>query len=241
MVIQSMALEGRALVSLGRIDDGSALLEKAFLTAERLGDVNSRRLAVISNCASAARLGEPERAIRWAARFDGIHDNPAAVGETDLVVSVALALLQRGAVAEAASQLDWSGEPEAATGGRYEEAVAAVLAVIEGRPDDAERLVRDVLDGPSTYLDRVLALSARASGRYRNGDQSGADEALAAARAELRPTDDQTSRLLLGLVAALCGQGEVDDAQQRLRGAGLDPTGWWTVWALATDRRPAER
>jgi class 3 adenylate cyclase/tetratricopeptide (TPR) repeat protein len=241
VVIQSMALEGRAMVSLGRIDEGTSLLEKAFLTAERLGDLNARRLAVISNCASAARLGEPERAIRWAARFDEIHENRAAVGETDLVVSVALALLQRGAVAEAASQLHWTGEVVSETGGRYEQAVAAVLAVIEGRYDDAERAVRDVLDGPSTYLDRTLALAARAAGRYRRGDRVGTDEALAAARAELRATDDQTSRLLLGLVAAVCGQGEVDEAQQRLRGAGLDPTGWWTVWALATARRPADR
>ncbi|MEM9566584.1 MAG: AAA family ATPase, partial [Actinomycetota bacterium] len=239
LVIQSMALEGRAMVSLGRIDDGTTLLERAFLTAERLGDVNARRLAVISNCASAARLGEPERAIRWAARFDGIHENPAAVGETDLAVSVALALLQRGAVAEAATQLDWQGEAEGASG-RYEEAVAAVLAVIQGRHEDAERAVRSVLAGPSTYLDRNLAWSARASSRFRLGDREGAEEALASARAELRPTDDQISRLLLGLVAALCGQGGVDEAQQRLRSAGLDPTGWWTVWALATDRRPAE-
>ena len=238
LVIQSMALEGRAMVSLGRIDDGTALLERAFLTAERLGDVNARRLAVISNCASAARLGEPERAIRWAARFDGIHDNPAAVGETDLAVSVALALLQRGAVSEAATQLEWVGDSDHA-GGRYEQAVGALVAVIQDRHEEAERAVAQVLRGPSTYLDRTLALTARASGRFRRGDQAGADEALASARAELRPTDDQISRLLLGLVAALCGQGDVDEARQRLRSAGVDPTGWWTVWSLATDRRAA--
>ncbi len=240
VVIQSMALEGRALVSLGRIGDGTALLERAFLTAERLGDLNARRLAVISNCASAARLGEPERVIRWAARFDGMHDNPAAVGETDLVVSVALALLQRGAVAEAASQLDWTGETENHGGAHYEEAVVAVLAVIDDRPAEAERAVQAVLRGSSTYLDRTLALAARAASRFRRNDRAGTIEALAAARAELQPTDDQTSRLLLDLVAALCGHGGVDEAQQRLRSAGIDPTGWWTVWALATDRRLAD-
>lgn len=227
------------MVSLGRIDEGKALLDRAFLTAERLGDLNARRLAVISNCASAARLGEPERAIRWAARFDEIHDNPAAVGETDLVVSVALALLQRGAVAEAASQLDWSGEPSEG-GGHYEDAVAAVLAVINDQPAEAERAVQAVLRGPSTYLDRTLALAARAAARHRRNDRAGTIDALTAARAELQPTDDQTSRLLLDLVAALCGHGGVDEAQQRLRTAGIDPTGWWTVWALATERRLAD-
>lgn len=240
VLVQSMALEGRAMVSLGRIDEANQLLERAFLTADRVGDVNSRRLAVISNCASAARLGEPERAIRWAARFDVVHDNPTAVGEVDLVVSLALALLQRGAVFEAAAQLDWSDEATAA-GGRYEQAVAAVLATIEGRHDDAERLVHDVLQGPSTYLDRILALSARATGRYRQGDSDGCEAALVAAWDELRPTDDQTSRLLLGLVAAICDEGDMDEAEQRLRSAGLDPVGWRRVWALAADRRPAER
>lgn len=241
VVIQSMALEGRAMVSLGRTQDGTAQLERAFLTAERLGDLNARRVAVISNCASAARLGEPERAIRWAARFDGIHDNPAAVGETDLVVSVALALLQRGAVVEAASQLDWSGDVDDEAGGRYEQAVIAVLAVIQDRLADAERAILAVLRGPSTYLDRTLALAARAAGRYRRGDRAGVAEALNEARAQVQQTDDQTSRLLLDLVAALCGHGDVEEAKQRLRSAGLDPTGWWTVWAMATDRHLADR
>jgi tetratricopeptide (TPR) repeat protein len=238
LVIQSMALEGRALVSLGQIAEGPAQRDKAFVTADRLGDRNSRRIAVISNSASAARRGEPERAIRWAARFDGVHDDPTNVGETDLTVSLALALLQRGAVSEAVTQLSWSAGSERERPGDYEQAVSAVLAVIEGRLDEAERAVRNVLEGTSTYLDRTLALSARAAARLRSGDREGCDEALAAAAAEVEPTDDQPSRLMLELVSALCGRGDVAAAQQHLRGSGLDPTGWSTVWALATDRKP---
>ncbi len=242
VLIQSMALEGRALVSLGRVDEGTALLERAFTVADRSSDRNARRIAVISNCASAARLGDAERAIRWAARFDGVHDNPAAVGETDLAVSLALALLQRGAVAEAANQLAWSGDPgPVGGGGAYHQAVAAVLAVVEGRPEDAEVAVRELLAGPATYLDRVLALAGVAAGRRQRGNETGVVEALAAAEAELASTDDQVSRLQLELVAAHCGRGRLDDADRSLRNAGIDPAGWSTVWSLATQRRSVER
>ena len=107
LAVQSRALEGRALVSLGRVDEGTETLEHAYSLADQADDSENRRIAVIVNSASAARLGEPERAIRWAARYDGMHDDPTVVGEADLVVSLALAMLQRGAVTEAATQLEW--------------------------------------------------------------------------------------------------------------------------------------
>ena len=236
LVIQSMALEGRALVSLGQIAAGTGLLKEAFITADRLGERNSRRVAIISNCASAARLGEPERAIRWAARFDGVHDDPTSVGEADLAVSLALALLQRGAVEEAEAQLSWSGSDESPPSGRYEEAVAATIAAIQGHHESVERSVQNVLTDNSTYLDRVLALSARAASRLQRGDAAGCDQALDDAVAELAPTDDQTSRLLLDLVMAHCGRGDVTAAEQRLRGSGIDGQGWRTVWSMATTR-----
>ncbi len=239
VAVQSMALEGRALVSLGRIAEGTALLEQAFVTADRLDDRDARRIAIISNCSSAARVGEPERAIRWAARFDGVHDDPTNLGETDLAVSLALAMLQRGAVAEAASQLSWGDARDGDRPGRYEDAVAAVVAVIQDQPEAADRSVQAVLTGNSTYLDRVLALSARAAGRFRQGDDAGCDEALASAWAELDSTDDQTSRFLLDLLSALCDRGDLSSAEQQLRASGLDPTGWRTVWSLASDRRVA--
>ncbi len=240
VVVQSMALEGRALVSLGQIAEGTELLERAFVTADRLADRDSRRIAIISNCASAARLGEPERAIRWAARFDGVHDDPTNVGEADLTVSLALAMLQRGAVVEAESQLSWADSAPGARSGHYEQAVASLIAVIQGRPEDVERSVQAVLSGTSTYLDRTLALTARAAGRHRRGDDLGCEEALSAARAELEPTDDQTSRLLLDLAAAMCGLGDPDFAEQQMRGSGLDPAGWRMVWDLATASMPAD-
>jgi tetratricopeptide (TPR) repeat protein len=237
--INSMALEGRALVSLGRIAAGTELLENAFVTADRLDERDARRIAIISNCASAARLGEPERAIRWAARFDGQHDDPTSVGEADLAVSLALALLQRGAVDEAEGQLSWSEPGGTDPAGRYQEAVAAIIAAVRGDHELVERRVQRVLTDGSTYLDRVLALSARAASRVQRGDTEGCERALAEAGAELESTDDKPSRLILGLVTAICLRGDIDEAMGRIESGGFDGTGWRTVWTLAT--RPSIR
>ena len=238
VVVQAMALEGRAMVSLGLIAEGTELLERAYVTADRLGDRDSRRTAIIANCSSAARLGEPERAIRWAARSDGGHDDPTNVGEADLTAALALAMLQRGAVVEAESQLSWA-DSEADTGS-YELAVAAVAAAMQGRHEDLDRCVNRVASGASTYLDRTLALMAKAAGRRRRGDDEGCAAAIAAANVELDETDDYTSRLLLDLAAAFCGHGELGLAEQQMESSGLDPAGWRTIWSLATAAVPSQ-
>jgi class 3 adenylate cyclase/tetratricopeptide (TPR) repeat protein len=237
-LVQSLALEGRALVSLGRPAEGTDMLEEAFNTADRLGDRSSRRIAIIANCASAARIGEPERAIRWAARYEGSHDDPSNVGEADLMVSMALALLQRGAVAEAATQLSWANGPRSSRSGHFEQAVSALIASVQGRFDDMERNVQSVIAGHSTYLDRVLALAARAAGKHTMGDTDARDRAFAAAWEELDATDDKTTRLILALLAALCGHGDIEAATQAMRSQGLEPSGWRTAWSAAVGVHP---
>ncbi len=237
--VESRAIEGRALVSLGRLDEGTQVLDEAFSMADQAGDRESRRVAVIANCASAARLGEPERAIRWAARYDGLHDDPSVVGEADLIVSLALAMLQRGAVAEAASQLLWVEAAEAEQFGHYAASVGAIVAAAQGDLAEADRLVDRTEAGPSTYLDRAFALLARAAVRFQENDLAGCERALAATRAVVEETDDQPTRLLIDLVAAICGKGSVDDAAVRMRRAGLDPAGWLTAYGLAA--QPSDR
>lgn len=239
LAVESRAIEGRALVALGRLDEGTAVLDEAFSLADQAGDPDSRRVAVITNCASAARLGEAELAIRWAARYDGLHDDPSIVGEADLIVSLSLAMLQRGAVAEAASQLLWVEASPTEQFGNYAAAVGSIVAAAQGAVDEAEHLVERTEAGPSTYLDRVYALLARAAVRFQNDDEPGCERALAAARAVVDETDDQPTRLLIDLVAAVCGKGSVADAEAGMRRTGLDPSGWLTAYQLAAS--PATR
>ncbi len=230
--VQARAFQGRALVSLGRIAEGTAALEEAFVAADRAGDRASRRIAIISNCASAVRLGEPERAIRWAARFDDIHEEPNVVGEADLVVSLALAMLQRGSVDEAASQLSWSQPTSTDTVDFYGIAVGAIVAAVQGRPEAVEQAASSVLADGSTYLDRVFVLMAKAGVSARADDEVGVAQALQAASSELRQTDDETTRLIVALAAAIFTLGDVEGAGQKMRRAGMDPKSWKTVWEL---------
>jgi class 3 adenylate cyclase/tetratricopeptide (TPR) repeat protein len=228
--VQARALQGRALVALGRVEEGAALLAEAFSMADVADDSESRRIAIIANCASAARLGEPERAIRWAARFDTLHEDPSVVGEIDLIVSLALAMLQRGAVGEAASQLQWVADASSTGAGHFADAVGAMVASAQGRTREAEQLIERTLAGSSTYLDRIFALLARASLCTRAGDLTGRAEALAKAREAVEGTDDQPTRLLIELAAAICGAGSILEAEDRMRAGGLDPIGWSRAW-----------
>jgi hypothetical protein len=162
-----------------------------------------------------------------------MHDDPAVVGEADLMVSLALAMLQRGAVAEAASQLSWVDDACVEHVEHFADAAGAMLAAATGLTDESERLTAKTLAGRSTYLDRVFALLARAAVRTQLGDADGCDHALAEARAELDPTDDQPARLLVELVSGICGRSSLAEAEHRMRSGGLDPAGWARAWSLA--------
>ncbi len=244
--VQAMAVEGRSLVSVGRVAEGSALLEQAFALVDRAGDLDSRRLAVVTITASAARLGEAERAIRWAARFDGVHEGENLLGESDLAVSLALALLQRGAVDEAASQLNWIGIDGTSPAGQglagaedrtdaFALAVGSIVAAAVGDTQLAARRAHSVLTGPSTYLDQLMALGTQAALAHQRGDRAECQSLIDDARALLVTTDDRVSPLLVDMIAGVCGLGSLLHAEVRLRGIGVDPAGWRQAWSLAAE------
>ena len=233
LAVQARALEGRALISCGKVLEGLSALEQAFALADRAGGDESRRIAVISNCAAAARLGDAERAIRWAARFEGTHNDLTIVGESDLSVSLALALLQRGSVEEAASQISWISSFESETASMYGAAVGAIVAAAQGDVAEAERKAAVVLAGRSTYLDRLLARLALVALAQREDDDELLDARLLLAREHLAKTDDHISPLFVGLVAGLCGRAPLAAAEEDLRVIGVDPSGWRTAWSLA--------
>ncbi len=230
--IQTLAVQGRALVSLGRITDGSFALEMSYQLADRERDQYNRRIAIIANCASAARVGEYQRALRWASNFQGFHDDLSVVGEADLIVSVSLALLQRGSVAEAGSQLAWFDGSDNRRVDYFAEAVRAILAAVEGRLDDADTAVDRVLNGHSTYLDRINAHLVRACVALQRGDEPATDASIDDARQIVEVTDDRMSRWLIDLVAGICGRGDQEAAERDMASAGLDATGLVTAWRL---------
>ena len=66
LAVQARALEGRALISRGRVAEGLAALEQSAALADRGGDDETRRIAMVSNCAASARLGDRPTALQRA-------------------------------------------------------------------------------------------------------------------------------------------------------------------------------
>ncbi len=244
LLVQALALEGRSLVSIGRVADGGTTLSRSFHMAERHRDAHYRRLAIIANCASAARLGEPERALRWASLSEGPHEDPHVVGESDLVASVAMALLQRGHVLDARTEMSWLDNTDLEGASQYASTVHAIIAAAEGDRAEVERVADFVTRSRSTYLDRINVLLARAAVRYQTGDEAACADDLAAARSLVAKTDDQITRWIIDLVAALCGRGDLERVQRQVTGGGLDPVGLTRMWRQAvsgSSPRPATR
>ncbi len=238
LAVQARAIEGRALMSRGRVSEGLAALEQAATLAERGGDDESRRIAMISNCASAARLGDAERALRWATRFDGIGVRPSLVGRNDLAVSLALAHLQLGDVDEAARRLaEVLDHPEGSTS-TFALSVGAVIGAAQGDGELVDRRVALVLSGEPTYLDRVTALLASAAVASRRGDLDRTRSAISSAKDLLERTDDRVTPLMVSLVEAISESGPVSSVLREIEALGIDPAGWQRCWTLAVGGVP---
>lgn len=235
LAVQARALEGRALVSRGRIAEGTGALEQAFGLADKAGDEQGRRYAVVSNCASAARAGEAERAIRWAARYQAGPGATSAIGSTELYTSLALAFLQRGSVDEAAAQLSLADTGRGDSTRMYELSVAALVAAAQGDTQLGFERSDAVLAGRSTYLDRSMALIARAASQHQLGQNAERDESISQQWELIKGTDDRLSPLLFRLALGLMGQGSLEEAEQRLRNLGIDPAGWKTAFGAVVN------
>lgn len=233
LAVQARSLEGRALVSRGRVAEGTGALEQAFGLADKAGDAEARRLAVVANCASAARAGEAERAIRWAARYESFEKDTGVVGGSELLASLALALLQRGSVNEAAAQLSLIDPADAQH--MYQASVKALVAAAQGDIAGAHSWADRVMSGRSTYLDKAKALIARAGAHYQLGQVEECDQTIADCRGLLKGTDDRLSPLLFDMVVALLGRASLEEAEHRLLSLGVDPAGWKQAFGLVVD------
>lgn len=233
MFMQAQGLAGRALVSSGQVDAGRQLLEAGYHAAERKMNADAVRFAVMANAGNAALLGESESAIRWAARFDSEIPDPDMLGETDLAVAVALAMLQRGAIDEASSHLSWL-QHAAGTFNTYATSVEAIVAAARGEIDLARKSAEEVIASHgATYLDRIFAQLALAALHCQLKDQMSCELAVAAAKSAGAGTDDVVMPLIIAMAEAVYGLGNVAHTEIRFRGLGMDPDGWRRAWSLA--------
>ncbi len=233
LVADLQAIEGRALVSQGRVSEGTALLEEIYDIAREAGSSDMARLAFVVNAASAARVGDFDRAIKWAELHDGLQDDHNVLGDSEALVSLALARLQRGNVREAAQILRSSEQN--GLGQRYAHAVQALVCATMRQSDEVDRIA-SLVAGSGTYLDQVFALWAVALDRARRTDRPGAVEALETAKGILADTDDRVTPAFHRLLIALISGTDTEPAANKLRSFGINPDGWQKLFerVLAT-------
>jgi hypothetical protein len=155
------------------------------------------------------------------------------VGGSELVASLALALLQRGSVDEAAAQLSLVDPAHAEH--MYQSSVGALVSAAQGDVAGTHLWADRVMEGRSTYLDKVKALIARAGAQYQSGQVEECDQTIAAGWAILRGTDDRLSPLLFEMVVALLGRGSIEEAEHKLLSLGVDPAGWKKAFGLVVN------
>ncbi len=241
LAVQARAIEGRALITRGRVAEGIAALEQSAALAERGGDAETRRIAMVSNCSASARLGDAERALRWAARYEGLNQGTSILGQSDLSIAMASALLQSGLVAEAEAQIAWAFEGEDAGTNVHALAVGAAIASAAGNTDLAQERAAAALAGEPTYLDRLVAHLSSAAASRAQGDIGRMRGSLTAANDVLASTDDKISPLLVSLVEAIMTGSDTGPIEQDIIAMGIEPTGWRRCWSLAANPETSEQ
>jgi hypothetical protein len=214
---------------MANVSEGLQALEQAFDLAEHQGDADSRRLAAAANCAATARVGNAHAVMQWAGRFDSLHAKPDVVGESEIIVSLSLALLQQGRVAEGLRELTWLDSDVPAPARASSNAVGALLDVANADFVSARQRIDAVLSSECTYLDRFRARIALVGLHYRQGRIGEARTLMEQAVAEVGATGDRITRPLGSLFAGVCGYETLEGAEQRARALGIDTVGWITA------------
>ncbi|NNE96546.1 MAG: tetratricopeptide repeat protein, partial [Acidimicrobiales bacterium] len=225
LAVQARAVQGRAHISLADVEDGLLSLEQAYALAEHQGDADARRLAAAANCAAAARIGDPSGVMQWAGRYETVHSRPDAVGESEIVASVALGFLQQGRVGDALSEITLADTKVPSTR-VARSAVSALIHVATGDFDGAIEHIDRALAGEGTYLDVFRARIALAGLYFRQGRTAEAKSTFDHAMVELGITGDRVTAPKGALFSGVCGFDSLDVSEQRYRSLGLDPAGW---------------
>jgi class 3 adenylate cyclase/tetratricopeptide (TPR) repeat protein len=248
---QAAVALGRALVILGDVEAGLAVLTDTVETVGPASDLAGvRAMAATALAAALVHAGEPERA---AAAVDEPRDPDArhAVGEVERLAALALVEAQSGDPARAVAMVS---DARPAPGGEpspYLLAVAALAGAAARTPvADIEALATKVRAGPAgSYLDRFMADLALALARC---GAAGADEVAGvdALADDLAVTEDRVTAAVLALargeVRRLLGlpgaEPLLEQAERQWAELGLDGHGWLQLLgrALAAGRHPVE-
>jgi tetratricopeptide (TPR) repeat protein len=228
---------GRALVAVGRIDDGFAVLDESIERAHEVPVDQSLIIAETQLVCTAAQAGMPDRA---PAPLTIAVDEANEIGWVDRLIADALVALQRGDVKDARARLEplvRGEEPNA-----YAASTLAIARAADGDAAGARALSLKVAGLESaTYSDRIMAMLGGGLGQARIGDHDVADAWLRTARELADGTDDRllsaVVRVAAGRAAQALGRDDADDelrrAQLAMSSMGITEQGWDTAFRLA--------
>ncbi|CAN5821219.1 hypothetical protein BH23ACT2_BH23ACT2_19030 [soil metagenome] len=234
---QADAVLGRALVMVGRTEEGFTLLG-GVATAEPEPPVRvalDGGLGHFARLATALQVGEPDRAADVLADLEGFEGG--GIGGDNPAVALGLSALQHGDVALAERYIDPGGPP---TTDPNLVAARALMAAASGQ-GDAEASANEVTDlAGSTYLDESVATLGAAVSALAEGRPADAVTWIEKARSTVGATDDRVAQMMVELaaveVATTTGASDLtelrDGAERRVSALGLDPYGWRTAFAL---------
>ena len=234
---QARASLVRALVCVGRVDDGLDLLD-AGQPAEAVAVWGRLLRAQV-----LVHLGAPD-ALAAALHLGGMDQyrhNDELVASVRVVLG--LALLQAGRVTEGLAELDAADVDGAAHASGSRLAITAGLALgcaAGGRAEEARSLA-DAARGRGTYLDQIQHGLAGAFARLQLGapDVDAAfDDVVALSDATEARLDQAIARLARAHAAARLGWPDAEeamrDARARLEAIGVGAPGWSRLFSAAT-------
>src|SRR5262245_20111870 len=238
----SAGVHGRALVAVGRIDDGFAVLDLSIRRASELPLNQALQVAEAQVTCAAAQAGMPDRSIPAPPLGDEpVHE----IGWLDWHVATGLTDLQRGSVAAARERLERLVVGEEPNG--YAASALSLARAADGDADGARALARKVAGlESSTYSDRIMAMLGGGLGQARIGAHEVADAWLRTARELAEGTEDHLLATVVRIAeargAAALGRPEATDELHRatvaLGAMGVTESGWDTAFTLAAGLQP---
>lgn len=242
---QSGVVLGRALIALGRVAEGLAVLP-AFDEVLREAAPVENHFMFVTSAGATVHIGDTQRTA-WL--LEQMPDSPLGiaagsvwVGDVEQVASTALHRLQTGDGAGALGMvLPYRAALRPVINPNLE-SVAAVVLGAAGDPDEAVAAAEAVeRDDRGSYLDRLLAGLGRSLAAARRGDDVAAIAGFDQLRAAAEAIDDLVIAAVIDLADALASSARggagaavrLMDADRALVDLGIEDTGWRQVFRLA--------
>ncbi|MEX2292941.1 MAG: adenylate/guanylate cyclase domain-containing protein [Acidimicrobiales bacterium] len=249
---QSIAVLGRALVLAGRVDEGLAMVASLGDLAEQTGSKRERIVAAMIGLNATVQVGDVDRTNDLLMHVpDGDIDGTGEVfivGDSERVTALGLHHLQAGDAAAAVALLgDLADRLAPEIDPNLTSALALSYAAI-GRPEDAIARADAVEHHRrASYMDRLVAGTARGLALTRLGDHEDASATFDLVRGAADATEDRVSQALVRLAdaTAASARGGADagdrlaEADRRLADLGMSETGWRQAYCLALGLSPA--